>query len=843
MGDAAARSHSCPGQSIRFLTGLDQLIVTGKATSGLGDQLARAGIGHVLVRRDLMRSYTDSPHPGGATVSLDTGGLSRVAAFGDERDGGPRIEIFEVDEALPTRPQHARRSVLTVSGAPESVLDVVDEGIAGDRLTVSRGEDGWDSDVDVVTDGNQRRERAFGRVTEALSALMGAVDPYRVTRAVPDYPVAPGADQVTARYDGLSRLSASSSQGFADTFGAVVPQAAPYSAVDGDPRTRWVSSAIGKPREQWLRMDFEEDRPVSVVDVTPVVDDAALVPIRQLEVLAGTQRRTLTVNPTGSTLTARFDGSAVPFVEVRITQVGTAGQRGPVAISDVSVDDLVPRRSFVVPGEVGSGDSFVLEADPGARACRPTGGLPDCDVGRIRNSEEPDGMRRSLTTKDATGLRVQGLAVARGTREAAQLLEPIGTGQEVGATSVYGEDPMVSSRFAYDGDPRSVWISERRDPNPTLIFRWTRARTVSSISVTGAGESASYDIVHLRAGTRRRDVRLRGGTALFRPLTTRRLEVSFRKLLPAARVAVSELELGGTDITEPFVPDTPTGAVCGLGPNIRIDDRVVRTSVTGTMKDIVLGRPLRVEACGPDVDQAWTEGEHLIVASPTAEFEVTRLAGVSPEATDQLPARTATVEDWGSASRTIQLEAGPASLVAVPENFNPGWEATVDGTALTAVRVDGWQQGWVVPEGDATEITLRFTPQVGYRDLLVLGLFMSGLVLAAGLVLLAVRRRRLPALGAPWPVVRSWSLPAVAVGTLLVLLGLGTVAAAAMLLAVLVRRGAGRLLGIGVLLMVGSAVLDCWAPAIWPESGSDAMAAAATGLVAGLAALGRGGGR
>ncbi len=55
--------------------------------------------------------------------------------------------------------------MLTVSGAPESVLDVVDEGIAGDRLTVLQGEDNWDGDVDVVTDGNQRRERAFGRAT------------------------------------------------------------------------------------------------------------------------------------------------------------------------------------------------------------------------------------------------------------------------------------------------------------------------------------------------------------------------------------------------------------------------------------------------------------------------------------------------------------------------------------------------------------------------------------------------------------------------------------------------------------------------------------------------------
>ncbi len=283
--------------------------------------------------------------------------------------------------------------------------------------------------------------------------------------------------------------------------------------------------------------------------------------------------------------------------------------------------------------------------------------------------------------------------------------------------------------------------------------------------------------------------------------------------------------------------------MCGFGPNVRIDDRVVSTSVRGTMKDVVLGRPLRVEACGADADEPWGDGEHEIVATPTAEFEATRLAGLPPEPTEQVTEREATVEDWGSASRTIRLGAGQASLVAIPENFNPGWEATVDGTSLTAVTVDGWQQGFVVPGGEAIEVEFRFAPQSSYLALLVSGLVVSGLVLLAGLVLLVVRRTLRPGATVPWPAVAAWSIPAIATGTLLVLLGLGTVAAAAMVMAVLMRQWAGRLLGVMAVLVVASAVLDCWSPAIWPESGSDAMAAAATGLLAGLAAIRPGGER
>jgi arabinofuranan 3-O-arabinosyltransferase len=202
-----------------------------------------------------------------------------------------------------------------------------------------------------------------------------------------------------------------------------------------------------------------------------------------------------------------------------------------------------------------------------------------------------------------------------------------------------------------------------------------------------------------------------------------------------------------------------------------------------------------------------------------------------------------TVEKWEPASRVIQLADGPESVVSMPENFNPGWRATVDGATLTPVRVDGWQQGWIVPAGDATDVQLQFAPERGYRALLLVGLVLSGLVLLAGLALLAVRRTGLVTPAAPWPAPMAWSRATIAVAFAFVLLVPGVVAAGAMLLATFVRRRPDRMLGVAALLVVGSAVLDNWAPAIWPQSGSDAMAAAAAGLLAGLATRPWGGDR
>ena len=75
-------------------------------------------------------------------------------------------------------------------------------------------------------------------------------------------------------------------------------------------------------------------------------------------------------------------------------------------------------------------------------------------------------------------------------------------------------------------------------------------------------------------------------------------------------------------------------------------------------------------------------------------------------------------------------ERATAAVVVVPQNANPGWAAaTADGTALTPVRIDGWQQGGCCQPGRRPWSRPSSGPDRWYRvGLLVGALALLGLV-------------------------------------------------------------------------------------------------------------------
>ena len=77
------------------------------------------------------------------------------------------------------------------------------------------------------------------------------------------------------------------------------------------------------------------------------------------------------------------------------------------------------------------------------------------------------------------------------------------------------------------------------------------------------------------------------------------------------------------------------------------------------------------------------------------------------------------------------LDVGPGeeAILSTPQSFNKGWTARVDGDELEPVQVDGWAQGWVLPEDTSGEVVLSFEPQRGYLVTLIGGLVLLGLVL------------------------------------------------------------------------------------------------------------------
>lgn len=96
------------------------------------------------------------------------------------------------------------------------------------------------------------------------------------------------------------------------------------------------------------------------------------------------------------------------------------------------------------------------------------------------------------------------------------------------------------------------------------------------------------------------------------------------------------------------------------------------------------------------------------------------------------------------------------------ENTNAGWEATLDGEVLPPVVVDGWKQGWRLPDSTAGGVVeVRYTPDTTYRWGLLAGL-LAVLLLLLVLVLSRGRWRgpEPPPLGAA--AVRTWAMVPVA---------------------------------------------------------------------------------
>jgi arabinofuranan 3-O-arabinosyltransferase len=816
----------------RVMDSVEAVLAQGRGSPGLSDFLARAGYRYLLVRHDIDRGATGAP-PIAVVRRAVAGspGLAPVASFGptvgtadprrspvDATAAVPSIEIFEVRAPIPVVSATALADVPVVSGGPESLLGLLEQGFIDRRQPVVLAGDPAGLDPAgrsrIVTDGLRRREVNVGRMRDNVSHTMAADEEARQRRQRTDLsPFDVEGHETVATYQGIRSVDASTSTAFADTLAATDPSYLPFAALDGDGRTFWRSDPFVEPIGQWVEVAFDTPRRVDELTVDFVDDLRVGSPVGYVRISTdqGTVDRALPDTPGPHRLATLPGLTTAVRVTVLALRPGYVG--GAVALREIGIPGLTAQRALRAPTDVAGGPApaYAFRRAPEDRgACFPATDGIRCDQFLARVGEEPLGVDRFFSTPVPAAYD---LRLTARPRPGGPL--PVDLPVTASASSVLAGDVSVAAHAAADGDPATAWLAEPGDEAPTLRLAWEQPRRIDRLRLIAplAPVAATPRDVVLRtpAGETAASVGADGWVS-FPALTTNRLDIlvtrydkSFADTRGSgwpAPVGVAEVEVPTLDdLLRPATASTPVAVPCGRGPTVELDGVAYPTSVSGTLADVREGRALPVTVCDDFASEAvqLVAGEHRLHTRPSASFLVDSAAlvpdrsvpGASGGARNPGPSwsgsaapvgqRGVEVVEWAATKRTVVVADGDAALLVVPENYNAGWTATLDGQPLRAVRVDGWQQAFEVPAGSGGTVTLTFAPDRPYRTALAGG---TAAVLLVGLLALVPARRRPRSFVTPAENGNWWiAVPLMGLG-----IALGGVAAAALLIAAMLVR-------------------------------------------------------
>jgi arabinofuranan 3-O-arabinosyltransferase len=383
--------------------------------------------------------------------------------------------------------------------------------------------------------------------------------------------------------------------------------------------------------------------------------------------------------------------------------------------------------------------------------------------------EEPVNLSRTLAVPEATAVTPTVWVRARQGPNLADLIAEPGTARTLGDADVI--DVLGSSYAAGDGDPRTSWtapqniVQHRTAANLTL--KLPRPTEVAALRLTPSPSELpahpTIVAIDLGDGPQVRTLAPNGPqTVRLSPHVTDTVKVSlldwndvidrtalgFDQVKPPGLAEVTALDGRGAPIAAPDAARNRTRTIalpCGKGPIIGIAGQFVQTSVNTTVGALLDGEPIAAKPCGMQTI-ALPAGEQELVISPGAAFvaDGVQLAGPLAAKMPSAPMISAQTTQWQANRRQVDVATSDAQRVlVVPESINPGWTAhSADGTVLTPITVNGWQQGWVLPAGTSGAVTLDFASNTTYR----VGL-LGGVALLPVLLLLAflpVRRERAP---------------------------------------------------------------------------------------------------
>ena len=774
------------GAGAQILLGTaENAVESGEAVPGLAGYLQRAGVRYIVVRNDLDPRQVGYTSAVLVHQTLALSGFTRVASFGPPIGGAqiephatreqqsllpsyPAVEVFAASgsaglsgtpspvSALPVA------STMLVDGGPDSLLQLTGQGLLGvDQPAVIAGDPVIDSPPGewAVTDGQRRADTLFGLVNSNVSYTYTATETNpagagQLGRAGGPprqlLPVPAAGHQTVAVLSGAASVTVSSyGSWIADT-----QQDDPVNAFDGNPATSWAEGNERTPVGQWIQINFSRslDLPASVgIRLLDDSTDREMASVLRVSTAAGSA--VSDVAATGAVQTLRVVPGRTSWLRITITGARRVVLGNPGAgISDVLIPGVKVTR-LLQPAET-------------AQLAAPTVFSFHQQVPSPFAFADPAAtppMARTFTVVGSATWRLQASALALPGPALDALLDsvvhPPGPGVlQVSVASTAGAQPAGFPASLISGSASTPWTADTA--SPVIHLRWPGQRRIASMIVRPAAGLPSTPLtvkITSPDGTRQAPIGPGGLVQFSAPLTTNRMDVSFPRVrqatiitstgqLETLPVRLSQLSVPALAGLRPVTPPASAGIflACGQGPDLTVDGHLYQTSVSGTIGELTQYLPLQVRLCAPDGALSLGAGRRTLTAATPGTFAVTDLSltGLNAAPVSSGGSRAVTVRSWQPDQRVVAIGSGAASYLEVHENYDRGWAATLNGRPLTPVRLDGWQQAFVVPAGAGGTVTMSFRPAGTYHVVLIVSILAAALLLAVATWSLTRRPRR-----------------------------------------------------------------------------------------------------
>ncbi|MGW6055087.1 alpha-(1-_3)-arabinofuranosyltransferase domain-containing protein [Streptomyces sp. NPDC055189] len=767
----------------RAMDAVEQALATGGAVPGLQDYLTRAGLYYVVVRNDLDPDQIGNVPTSTVKRTLEESGYDRVKGLGPTETGGiiPNDTPLQVEGLYPReraveiyapksgaeRPGQAGikpvSNTAVVSGGPEALLQLSADPSMRDRPSVLTGDNhpgvGTPA-LQAVGDGLRRADTRFGLVSSNTSYTYtpgernapGALqDPGKKPHQI--LPTDGIEHQTTAVLRGAKSVTASSYGNWLFH----LPQYDPVNAFDGNPNTAWAEGSPGKPKGAWIKAEFRSKESIpSSIKVIPLPQEGMRAAPTQVRVETEQGSRTSFLQPNGMRQSIKAPAGESSWLKVTIldAQIGKEGLTG-AGFSEITVPGVRVTKLLQLPKDTGSAAG--REAAAGADATTYSMHRSS-DPGALNAVNAESGLHRRFTTPAEGEYEVRASALPVAGPELDELLYKVAPEQKdqiiASADSTSKLGGGLSPRNLTDGDLTTAWIA---GDSPVVHLKWKGKQPIGEIVLPAAGglstrpekiEISSPDGAAV-AGVDE------NGNARFNPITTDELTITVTQTAPLTvhnPVADAQLQLP-VGLTEVYVPaldkfrtEQPPASekfelACGEGPDLAVDGKLHATSAKGSVRDLTERRPIEVTLCSrgsQNTTMSLGSGEHTVEAGdagPLSLMDVSLTQG-TPGTVDK-ESRSLNIKDWLGDRREVSVGAGSASYLSTYENINDGWKATLNGKELSSVRLDGWQQGFLIPQGEGGTVKLSYEPSRIYE----IGLIGGGVGVLALIGLVLFRRR------------------------------------------------------------------------------------------------------